>query len=150
MIYLASFKGTKTGWQGLIERLTRWVTKSDYAHSEICIGNPFESAVLCASSVGTDGGVRAKTMQLLPNDWEILPMPWVTEQSINDFLNDHSHDGYDVIGTIRTVLPFVSCEHPAKWFCSEVVATIAGFIDPWRYAPANLHVSVKSINELKD
>lgn len=148
MQHLASFKGTKPGWQGWVERITRWVTKSQYSHSEVCIGNPFEGVVLCVSSVGTDGGVRGKMMQLDPKDWDIVPLPWVTEMQLTDFLATHKGEGYDLIGCVRSVVPFVSREHTDKWFCSEVCATIAGYQDAWRFHPGVLHVSISAKQEL--
>jgi hypothetical protein len=139
-VYLCSFKSTKKGWQGAVERITRFFTKSIYSHSEISIGNPFDGAVLCVSSVGTDGGVRGKVMQLSREEWDILPLPTVYPQMVLNFLNDNKGKGYDLIGCVRSVLPFVSHEHAEKYFCSEVVATIIGFSEPWRMHPGALHM----------
>lgn len=143
-VYLASFKGTKPGWQGWVERLTRWVTKSQYSHTETTIGNPFAGPVMCVSSVGTDGGVRGKMMQLDPADWDIVPMPWINEDDVINFLAEHKGQGYDLIGCVRSIVPFVSREHADKWFCSETAATIAGMDDAWRFHPGVLHNIVVS------
>jgi hypothetical protein len=35
-------------------------------------------------------------------------------------------------------------EHPSKWFCTEVVAAIAGFKEPWRFSPADFHIVVQA------
>jgi hypothetical protein len=147
-VYLASFKGTKPGWQGWVERITRWVTKSQYSHTETCIGNPFENRVMCVSSVGTDGGVRGKMMQLSPADWDIVPMPWVSEDDVCNFLAAHKGQGYDLIGCVRSVIPFVSREHPEKWFCTETASAIQKIDDAWRFPPGNLHVFVSRLHKL--
>ncbi len=144
MIYLASFKGTHPGWKGWFSSLIKWVTKSQYSHTETCVGNPFESAVLCVSSVGTEGGVRGKVMRLDPKYWDILPMPWVTEGDVITFLAEHKGEGYDVIGCVRSVLPFVSREHSTKWFCSETSASIQKISEAWRFPPGDMHVVVES------
>lgn len=140
MIYLASYKSTQKGWQGIFNKGIRWLTKSQYSHTEICIGNPFELPVPCISSSGVDGGVRSKTMQISPEKWDILPMPEVTEKDIQDFLSQHKNTGYDFVGAARFLLPFALREHPKKWFCTEAVAAIAGYQDPWRFSPADFHV----------
>jgi hypothetical protein len=147
-VYLASFKGTKPGWQGWVEHITRFFTKSIYSHSEICVGNPFEGAVLCISSVGTEGGVRGKVMQLDPKDWDVLPLATVYPQQVLNFLEQHRGEPYDLIGCVRSVLPFVGREHPTKYFCSEVCATVIGIQDPWRMHPGVLHMVMTSRNEV--
>ena len=73
-IYLASYTGTQPGWHGIFNRGIRWLTRSRFSHTEVCIGNPLEGRVWCISSSGVDGGVRAKMMQLSADRWEVLPM----------------------------------------------------------------------------
>jgi hypothetical protein len=58
MIYLASYKGTQKGVHGIFNIGIRGLTKSIYSHTEVCIGNPFDSPVKCVSSSGVDKGVR--------------------------------------------------------------------------------------------
>ena len=95
MIYLASYKSIRPGVYGITNRLIRYGTRSIYSHSELCIGNPFESQVLCVSASGVDGGVRGKVMQLNPDSWDILPLPWVSEQRVLDVLEEEDDCGYD-------------------------------------------------------
>ena len=139
MIYLASYKGTRKGFDGLVNRFIRWATKSDYSHSEICLGNPFDSPVDCISSVGAEGGVRAKTMLLSPDNWDILPLLGVDENDVLEFFAEKHGAKYDYIGCVRSILPFVSREHSERWFCSEVCAAIMGLSEPWRFHPGVLH-----------
>jgi hypothetical protein len=144
MIYLASHKGKSKGFNRCIERVICWATRSEYSHTEICVGNPFDGVVLCVSSVDAEGGVRGVRMQLSPADWDIVAMPWVSERSVKDFLTQHHGCKYDFIGCVRSVLPFVSREHPEKWFCSEVAGTIIGIKDAWRFPPGDLHSVISS------
>jgi hypothetical protein len=143
-IYLASYKGTQKGLPGWMNRGIRWLTRSIYSHTEICIGHPFGSPVHCISSSSVDGGVRAKLMHLNPEKWDVLPMPWVKEEAVWAFVLDHKGSGYDLLGAGRFLLPFLLREHPNKWFCTEVVAAIAGFKEPWRFSPADFHIVVQA------
>lgn len=140
VLHLASYKGTRPGWHGLVNRAIRFFTKSQYSHSEICLGNPFEARVDCLSSVGTEGGVRIKRMQLDPAKWDVIALPHVGEGAFWSFLGDNAGRKYDLVGCVRSVLPFVSREHETKWFCSEVCATVIGHKEAWRMHPGVLHM----------
>ena len=142
MQYLCAYKGTHSGWQGLINRGIRFATASKYSHTEISIGNPFETPALCGSAAGVDGGVRGKTMQLSPDKWDIFPVFWVAEQDVRGFLAKYNKNGYDFFGVGRFALPFLLREHKSLWFCSESSAYILGFADAWRYDPAILVTTV--------
>ena len=139
-LYLASYKGTRPGWHGLVNRVIRFFTKSIYSHSEICLGNPFEGRVDCLSSVGTEGGVRIKRMQLDPAKWDVIALPGVSDGAFWNFVADNAGRKYDLVGCVRSVLPFVSREHETKWFCSEVCASVIGHREPWRMHPGVLHM----------
>lgn len=139
-LHLASYKSTRPGWHGLINRAIRFFTKSIYSHSEICKGDPFAGPVYCLSSVGSEGGVRLKLMQLNPAKWDVIALPpHVTDTKFWDFTEENIGKKYDLIGCMRTVLPFVSREHKTRWFCSEVCAEIIGHTEPWRMHPGVLH-----------
>jgi hypothetical protein len=149
-VYIASFKGRKSGWHGLIGSIIRFATKSEYSHTETCVGNPFEGPVLCVSSVGTEGGVRGKVMQLDPKNWDIDPMSWVSEDDVTKFLAEYQGKGYDLVGCVRSVIPFVSREHPEKWFCTETASYIQKLPESWRFPPGDLVAIVRHINIIKD
>lgn len=146
-VYLASYKSTQAGWAGLFNRLIRWVTKSRYSHSELAIaqsGHPFDAPALCVSSSGVDGGVRLKSMRLAPEKWDLIELHHVTDTAVLDFLRTHKGHGYDYVGCVRSVLPFVSREHTTKWFCSELCAHVIGHAEPWRLHPGVLHAVEQS------
>jgi hypothetical protein len=139
MIYLASYKSTQPGWKGWFNRIIRFFTRGQYSHSEICLGNPFAGPVKCLSSVGIEGGVRIKTMQLSPEKWDVIPLPTLPHRAFWHFHDQHLGKPYDLIGCVRTVLPFVGREHAHRWFCSEVCAAVMGHAEPWRMHPNVLH-----------
>jgi hypothetical protein len=147
-IFLASYKGTHAGAAGLFNRGTRWLTRSPYSHSEICIGHPFESAVHCISSSGMDGGVRAKMMRLSPEKWDVVPLPWVSEEAVWLFMLDEKGAKYDFAGVVRFALPWLRSQSESRWFCTEAVAAIAGFDDAWRFSPGDFHKVAESVNRL--
>lgn len=141
-VYLASYKSTHAGWMGVINRVIRFFTKSQYSHSELAIAStahPFEAPAVCVSSSGVDGGVRAKTMQLDPAKWDLIELHHVTASDVLGFLAEHKGQRYDFVGCVRAVLPFVSREHTTRWFCSELCATVIGHTEPWRLHPGVLH-----------
>ncbi len=55
-IFLASYKGTHAGAAGLFNRGTRWLTRSPYSHSEICIGHPFEGQCIASAAAAWMAG----------------------------------------------------------------------------------------------
>lgn len=99
---LASYKGTRAGWQGWFNRLIRWRFSGPYSHSEIvfepgdgvdnfmpdgtCALSP-AGELWCGSAValerlpvwsryraGKVGGVRFKRIALDPEKWDLLPV----------------------------------------------------------------------------
>jgi hypothetical protein len=143
-VYLASYKAHRKGWQGAFNKGVQWLTKSQYSHSELCLGNPFENPVACISASGIDGGIRSKLMQLNPEHWDIVPMPWVDHYAAIHFLRAEQGCKYDYAGVLRFLLPWAVSASKRRWFCSEAVAAMAGLDDPWRFSPADLHVVVKA------
>lgn len=141
MIYLASYTGTHASWQGWVNRGIRWLDRAAHSHSEVCHGNPFEGPVLCHSSTGVDGGVRCKTMQLSPDKWDLLPVPWVTHEAAKAVFDAARGKPYDYLGVGRFALPFMLREHPTRYFCSEYAGCVLGMPQPWRNSPAGLHMA---------
>jgi hypothetical protein len=149
-VYLASFKGTHPGWQGIINIGIRVVTQGMYSHSEIVVGDdPFNKPAWCASSTGVEKGVRGKVMQLDPKDWDLIEIDWVTEEEVRDWVNRHQEDGYDYIGDVRFLIPFIAQHAEGYWFCSEMCAEILGFEKSWRYDPTTLPSAVKNMKRVR-
>ena len=146
-IYLASYKGKVAGLAGIFGAGTRWLTRSEYSHSEACIGNPFDGSVACVSSSPMDGGVRCKIMQLDQKSWDVEPMPWVSDADVLAFLRENKGTGYDWLAIVRFMFPWMRSQSKAKWFCTEAVASIAGYQDPWRFSPADFHIIVQARNK---
>lgn len=145
MIRLAAYKGTHKGLTGLINRAIRLVTKSQYSHAEIIVGDPNLGEVFAISSSGIDGGVRGKKIVMTPDKWDFLPIPWLTEQQVVAWLNQYQGAPYDYFGTARFLLPFAAREHENAWFCSEACGEMMGIEEPWRFDPATLMTTASAI-----
>ena len=149
MIYLATYYGSSRGIARLTGAAIRWVTRSRWSHCEIALGNPLEGPVTCISSSALDW-VRAKTMQLDPSRWAIIPLDDISEANALVALQAYKGQGYDWLGAFRFAVPLlVRQQHPRRWFCSELCALIMGLQDPWRFSPADLFVIAKRIEDSK-
>ncbi len=144
-VHLASYTGTHEGWAGWVNRGIRWLDKAPYSHTEICLNNPLTQVTTCLSSSGVDHGVRAKDMQLNPDKWAVLPLPWITAGQVMAHFMATRGQGYDYWGVGRFGLPFLMREHPSRWFCSEWCATAMGIQEGWRLSPAGLHLTALAL-----
>lgn len=144
MIYLASFRGTRSGLSGFTDWLICKLDKSIYSHTEVCIGNPLDAEVECYSSSGVDGGVRRKVMKLDPTRWHVQPVPWATAEQVREMFADTEGQPYDYLGVARFLLPWMLRAHPRKWFCSEWALAAIGVKDAWRFSPGAGHSVVET------
>ena len=139
-VYLASYKATRPGLNGLINRGIRLLDRAKYSHTEICIGNPLTGVAKCYSSSGEDGGVRMKEMRLSPEKWDVLHLPFVSDTDVTGYFLQTAGEGYDYLGVGRFALPWLLREHPTRHFCSEWAMAVAGVKDAWRYGPQAAHM----------
>lgn len=148
-VYWASYKETPVLPHGIVNAGIRRATSSIYSHNEICLGHPFEAVVTCMSSSGMDHGVRAKVMQLKPENWDILPVPGMDAAQVWARFQKIEGQGYDYAGAARFALPliFPVREHPSRWFCTEAGLYLLGLAvgDEWRFDPASGHALVQQM-----
>jgi hypothetical protein len=140
-IFLASYKGTHSGIHGIINVGIRHATSSQYSHTEICIGNPFDRAVACLSASGVDGGVRIKRMRLDPEKWDLVACHGIKATNVMVRFSLIEGCGYDYFGAARFAVPliFPARQHASKWFCSEAALFLLGLAkgEEWRFEPAS-------------
>lgn len=87
-----------------------------------------------------DGGVRVKHMQLNPENWDLLPVAGHAEDAWA-WVRQYAGAQYDLLGLLGFVARVLG--HDQKRFlCSEAVAAMLGFQDPWRFDPCSLHVAL--------
>lgn len=143
-VYLALYKGRRDGaWYQpnvaaarLGDWLIRTFTRSPYSHCEIAL-HKGGGQYACYSASIRDGGVRAKTMPLPADKWDLIPIRdaeahdkvWALYQATIGAR-------YDYIGALGVVLPVRQVEQ--RWFCSEWCARALGLGQPEKYSPSRL------------
>ncbi|XXQ68951.1 hypothetical protein ACKLNO_03590 [Neisseriaceae bacterium B1] len=149
-VYLALYKGKKSGKGAKVQlaRLMDWlirkITRGQYSHCEIAIRlNPNDKTQTaqyrCYSASLRDGGVRAKTMPLPADKWDLIHLDnnAALRQAVEQIHYVRTQgQGYDYLGALGIVLPFH--QRANKWFCSEWCAASLGLAQPERYSPNSL------------
>ncbi len=125
----AFYKGTKTGFPGIYNRLVRFIDRGPYSHVEMIFSDG-----MSASSSYMDGGVRFKRIDFDPEHWDFIELPAEKEAEARRWFRDRIGSGYDLAGNMHFVFGPVP-ESKNKWFCSEATMAALGFTDPWRYGP---------------
>lgn len=111
---LAFYKG-----QGnFFDALVRFVTRSEYSHCELVIGD------LCWSASPRDGGVRRAVINLQSGRWDVIDIEG-NEAAADLWFKSREGAGYDWIGLLRTVIPFFP-HSKTKYFCSEACGAALG------------------------
>lgn len=129
-IYLALYKGRKTGWtpKAIVARLSDWLTrkltKGQYSHCEIAVNQRriqghyhCEEWYECYSSSIRDGGVRCKQIDVDSNKWDLIPLDSVTEAQVKQFFEQTQGKKYDWLGALGVV--FKTKQRGNRYFCSE-------------------------------
>ena len=141
-IYLALYKGRRDGaWYRpgvAAARVSDWIirtlTGSPYSHCELavpCADGQYD----CYSSSIRDGGVRLKTMPLLPEKWDLIPVDVKPEQ-VYEALAATFGAKYDWLGATGVIARWRHDKR--KWFCSEWCAMALGLANPERFCPGSL------------
>jgi hypothetical protein len=138
---LASYKGTRRGYKGLFNRLIRWWTNSIYSHNELIFNNG-----ISASSSGSDGGVRFKTIEYDLTKWNIFTLDIPVEQQDQAWrwFCEHKGQSYDYLG----LLGFVwrrGTQDKKKWFCNESIGASLGLLNPDLFTPGQFHDVMKEM-----
>lgn len=137
-VYLASYKSVHKGMAGFVNIAIRAMDKTEFSHTEICIGNPFEIEADCYSASGVDHGVRKKVMLLDRSHWEVMELPYAKPEDVIALYNRTKDDPYDYMGVGRFIFPWLLREHPYRYFCSEWAAEAVKFEGAWRFSPATI------------
>lgn len=130
-LQVAFYKGTDR----LFNRAVSWWERGPYSHCELVMGYE-EGKAICYSSSFSDGGVRRKVMDLVPDHWDLINIEVSVDQAwrAERWFFEHMGDGYDVAGLVGFVWgPWA--HRTDKWFCNEAVGAALGLQDAWRFAP---------------
>lgn len=120
------------GRSRLFNRAVSFWLRGPYSHCELIVGEAGGKSQ-CLSSSFMDGGVRFKSIELDPAHWDIVEIDGSIAQAWEWFMA-HRGQGYDILGLVGFLLRPVSGDK-SRWFCSEAVASMLGFEEPWRFDP---------------
>lgn len=149
-VYLALYKGTGGS---LYDRFSDWlikkVTKGQYSHCEIAVERledwgeyDFRPIYDCYTSSPRDGGVRCKQINVNNGNWDLIPLPSVTESQVRSYFERTKGRKYDWCGMLGLV--FGLKQNRKKFFCSEwCFNVIFNSEQGWRFSPNQLAVLLK-------
>lgn len=129
--------------KGLIgNRLISWWDGS-YSHGELVYYDEKDQTTWGLSSTmrrqeGLPSGVRAKKIVFKKSHWDFVDITCLGIDAEDAFQKTKERQGlvkYDYLGIAGFVARPVQ-EDPNKMFCTEWVATLLGWTQPWRFSPA--------------
>ena len=132
---IAFYKGRSR----LFNRAVSWWLSGPYSHCELVLWTK-DGVSYCVSSSFSDGGVRMKTIVLTPDHWDLVEVGGDVSVAIN-WLDTHDKDLYDLLGLLGFVWRRQDGDK-SRWFCSEAVAAMLGFNEPWRFDPMSLYMAL--------
>ena len=124
----------------LFNRLVSWWLNGPYSHAELILDTDADGYAACASSSFLDGGVRLKYMRLDPEHWDIVDVQG-DKATAWAWLKEHDGDQYDTFGLLGLVWRRGKGS-PDKVWCTESVAAMLGYDEPWRFDPMTLYVAL--------
>ena len=113
-------------------KLIQWWTGSIYSHCELVVGG------LCYSSSIMDKGVRAKVIELEPDKWDVIDLPWADAVAVVDYFKATDSNTYGWLSLIGSQLFNRNRTDKTSQFCSEWCAAALGLPNPSTYSPETL------------
>ena len=116
----------------LSARLIQWWTASPYSHCELVVDG------WCYSSSVMDKGVRRKRIDLKPDKWDLIDLPWASAADVVHYFAATDHYRYGWPSLITSQL--FNLNRPVKGaeFCSEWCAKAVRLPNAASYSPASL------------
>jgi len=113
-------------------RAIQWWTNSIYSHCELVVDG------WCYSSSVMDKGVRRKRIELHPDKWDVIELPWASADDVRHYFAQTDHHRYGWPSLITSQL--LNLNRPVKGaqFCSEWCAAAVGLPNASSYSPASL------------
>ena len=113
-------------------RFIQWWSRSEYSHCELVVGG------LCYSSSIMDKGVRAKVIDLDPEKWDVIDLPWADAVAVVDYFKATDSNTYGWFSLIGSQLFNRNQTDKTSQFCSEWCAAALGLPNPSTYSPQTL------------
>lgn len=132
-VQLAMYKG-----KGLIgNSFIRWWTGSQYSHCEVVVnGQSYSSSI-------QDSGVRTKVIDMTDGKWELVDIPWVTAEAVENYFKKTDNQKYGWITLIYSQLFNRNRSNNKSQFCSQWCANAIGMPIASVLSPAALYELVK-------
>lgn len=113
-------------------RAIQWWTRSIYSHCELVIEGT------CYSSSIMDKGVRAKVIDLEPDKWDVIDLPWVRAADILAYFEKTDSNTYGWLSLVTSQLFNRNQADNDSQFCSEWCANAIGLPDASIHSPRTL------------
>ncbi|MPS58906.1 MAG: hypothetical protein E2594_17310 [Pseudomonas sp.] len=113
-------------------RVIQWWTGSIYSHCELVVDG------WCYSSSAMDKGVRRKQINLDPEKWDVIDLPWNVSANIVSYFVQTDHHSYGWMGLIWSQLFNLNRTSDKAPFCSQWCAAALGIPNPASLNPATL------------
>ena len=117
-----------------------WWDNGPYSHCELLAEHLGGDEYLCYSSSVSDHGVRAKRIVLDHKHWDIIEID-ADIGKVHEWFNKNNGKKYDFLGLVGFLIRIIPGEK-TRFFCSEAVAAMLGYKDPWRFSPNALYCSL--------
>jgi hypothetical protein len=118
-------------------KLIKWWDGS-YSHGEFVYYEKETKTTWGLSSSMRDGGVRAKKIVFKKAHWDFVNITCLGLAPLDTFQKAKEGEGiigYDYLGISGFVARPIK-EDPDKEFCTEFLARILGWTQPWRFGPS--------------
>lgn len=135
-----------TGRSRIFNKLVCWWLRGHISHGELVLSTDASGVSECASSSFMDDGVRVKKMRLNPAHWVLLPVDG-DEAFARRWLLEHEEDRYDLLGLFTLVWRRGPSDSGKCW-CTEAIAAMLNYDDPWRFDPMTLYSVVRRFHRM--
>ena len=113
-------------------RFIQWWSGSVYSHCELVVSG------LCYSSSIMDKGVRAKVIELEPDKWDVIDLPWAEAAAVLEYFKATDRNTYGWFSMVVSQLFNRNQVDSDSQFCSEWCASALGLPNPSTYSPKTL------------
>ena len=124
-------------------RFIQWWSRSIYSHCDLVVGG------LCYSSSIMDKGVRAKVIDLEPDKWDVIELPWADAVAVVNYFKATDSNTYGWLSLIGSQLFNRNQTDIGSQFCSEWCASALGLPNPSIHSPKTLADECRYVGQLE-
>lgn len=124
-------------------KVIQFWTSSIYSHCELVVDG------VSYSSSAMDGGVRGKIIDMDPDKWDFLELPWADADGVINYFKETDHHKYGWLGLITGQLLNLNRAKSDTQFCSQWCAGALGIPNASSYSPVTLSTLVKYITAMQ-